>query len=178
MIEQREHTEQHEQLAPVLTVEGTVDERETVFQTWCMLADRSPTRTAAKVRDEFGIEISADLVRKWSKRHDWDLRARELFEQTAPTFFERTRAALMAAGPPAATYILDVASGNVSGDKVRMIASIAAVDRLGFLPHTRREAERGQTPASHALPADEYTALSDEELRQAIASRVAHLAGN
>lgn len=123
-------------MVPVFTAEGTVDERETVFQTWSMLADRSPTRTAAKVCDEFGIAISPDVVRKWSTRHWWAERAAQLFQDTAPTYFECTRATLIAAGPPAATYLLSVVSGEAKPDKNMIVASVAALDRIGFLPQT------------------------------------------
>ena len=182
MIEQREHTEQHDHVALVLTDEDTVDElvscgdmEQDCFQLWAMLADRSPTKTSRLAMEHFGYDLKPNRVRMWSTRHRWAERATQLFQEAAPDFYERTKMNLVGAAPAAAAYIGDVAAGRVRGDKVRVIASFGALDRVGFLPHTRREAERGQTPATSSLPGDAYEALTDEELRQAIAARVAHL---
>lgn len=57
----------------------------------------------------------------------------------------------------------------------KAMVAFGVLDRIGFLPYTRREAERGHTPAHQPAPPDEYAALSDEELRQAIAARVANI---
>jgi hypothetical protein len=176
MIEQAEQAEHRERLVPVLTEDGAMDERATVFQTWAFLTDRSPSRTAAKVREEFGIEVNPKRISEWSKRHDWDGKARELFEQTAPTFFERTRAALVAAGPPAAVYLRDVVSGTVEKpDRTVVVAAAAVLDRIGFLPYTRREAEKGHSPIARGGSGDVWGELSDDELRAIVATRVSAL---
>jgi hypothetical protein len=175
MSEHTERPEHYERLVPVVTAEGEVDERETVFQVWGMLADRSPTRTARRVREEFDLDVSPDLIRKWAKRHGWDLKARELFEETAPDYFERTRAALVAAGPAAAVYLREVVSGEVAPDRNIVVAAVAALDRIGFLPYTRREAEKGHSPIAHSGSGDAFGELSDEELRSIVSGRVSAL---
>jgi hypothetical protein len=175
MIEHVEQRKEHERLVPILTEDGAVDERATVFQTWAFLTDRSPSRTADRVREEFGIEVNPKRISEWSKRHDWDGKARELFEQTAPTFFERTRAALVAAGPPAAVYLRDVVSGQTVADRNKIVAAAAVLDRIGFLPYTRREAEKGHSPIARGGSGDVWGELSDDELRSIVAARVAAL---
>lgn len=163
------------QLVPVLADDGTMDERETVFQVWAFLADRSPKRAAELAAEHFGIDVSAGLVSTWARRHGWDLKARELFEETAPTFFERTRAALVAAGPPAAAYLRNVVSGTAPADRAMIVAAAAVLDRIGFLPFTRREAEKGHTPIAHTSTDDEWADLSDAELQAIVSGRVAQL---
>ena len=169
-----EHTDR-ERLMPVVTEDGEVDTRETVFQVWALLADRSPTRTARRVGEEFGLHVSPDVVRKWSTRHDWDLKARELFEQTAPTYFGRTRAALVGGVPEAAGYLVDVAAGRALADRVRVIASAAVLDRVGFLSFTRKDAERGATPMISERAGDQWAALDDADMRAIVAGRVQSL---
>lgn len=181
MIETMEHTDQdelgghHEPMVPVLKDDGSIDVHQTAFEVWAMLADRSPVKTVATLRKEFDIEVTADAVRKWVQRYNWAEKATDLFHETAPTYFERTRAALVAAGPPAANYLLAVASGEIPGDRNRLVAVNSALDRIGFLPYTRREAESGHTPIARSSGADDWYDLSDDELREIVRGRVLEL---
>jgi len=167
------------QMKPMLTDEGEVDERTTAFQVWAMLADRSPKKTQAILMDQFGIEIKINTLYKWAQRYEWSTKARDLFEDTAPTFFERTRAAIVGGTPAAATYLVGVADGSQEPDRNRILAAFGLIDRAGFLPYTRREAEEGKNPiARRGVVDDEYLDLSHEELRAIVSGRVADLAGN
>lgn len=164
-----------QELTPMLHPDGTVDERMTAFQVWALLADRSPVRTSRILEEEFGIEVKPNTISQWKIRDDWELEARALFEAEAPSLFERTRAALVAAGPPAANYLRDVVSEAKEADRNKIVAAAAVLDRIGFLPFTRREAEKGATPVSSRVTGDEYADMSPEELRAIVAGRVADM---
>jgi hypothetical protein len=156
-----------------------LSDREIVFEVWAMLADRSPKRTADLAMSRYGIDVSPGTVSVWRRRHDWDGRARELFALVAPSMIERTAAALVGAGPAAAAYLSRVVAGdpgerldNGAVDRSRVAAAAAVLDRVGFLPYTRRDAERGGTPVDRGLDTDEYERLSPDELRAAIEARI------
>lgn len=140
-----------------------------------MLADRSPTKTVAKLRDEFDIELSADVVRKWSQRHEWAKKAVDLFHETAPTYFERVRSGLVGSGSAAYRYLYDVLEGRAEPDRVKAMVAFGVLDRIGFLPYTRREAESGHTPIARTTTGDDWADLSESELQAIVRGRVLEL---
>jgi hypothetical protein len=81
----------------------------------------------------------------------------------------------VAAGPPAAVYLRDVVSGQTVADRNKIVAAAAVLDRIGFLPYTRREAEKGHSPIARSGSGDVWGELSDDELRSIVADRVSAL---
>lgn len=158
-----------------LQLESTGDRETDAFQVWALLADRKPKRTSELLAEHFGVEVSADVIRKWAKRHAWEARAFDLAKDVAPTYVGRAYARLVGGVPEAAGYLVDVAAGRAPADRVRVIASASVLDRVGFLPFTRKDAERGATPMISERAGDQWAALDDEDLRAIVAGRVSAL---
>lgn len=171
-------------LVPIVGDDGDIDERETCLNVWIFRADRSSTKTARIVEQEFGLVIKANTITQWAKRGDWDERARVLLHDSAPMFYQRAASRLVGGSIAASSYLADVAEGNPAAlledgtvDRGRVTAATALLDRCGFLPNTRKEAERNGTPVSRSASNtdDPWVGLDEEELRQAIAARVRHM---
>lgn len=146
------------------------EEREKVFQVWAMLADRKPTTTSQIAKRDFGLEVKPATISAWASRYNWTIRARQLYNDVAPGMMERARASLVGAVPGAAAYFLAVSQGREEANRDKTVAMLAVLDRTGFLPHTRREVEKGGTsPVNASHDGDPLELMSDEELK-AIAS--------
>lgn len=153
---------------------STGDVRRDAYEVWVLLADRSAKRTAAILQEELGVTVSPDVIRQWAHRQGWAASAPELLGQAGPSYLERTKAALVAAGPPAADYLRRVVEGRQPADRGAVVAAVAALDRLGFLPFTRREAEAGHSPIARPASSHHtaYDSLSDTELAAIVAGRL------
>lgn len=146
------------------------DDRETVFQIWCMLAERKPSQTAKLAKRDYGWDIRPDTISVWSKRYNWAVRARQLYNDIAPGMMEQGRANIVGAIPGASAYFLRVSLGLEEANRDKTIAMQAVLHMGGFLPHTRREVEKGGThPVNASHDGDPLELMSDEELK-AIAS--------
>lgn len=166
-------------LVPVTGLDGTIDERETVFQTWSMIADRNSVETSRLVKERFGMAVPASTVRTWANRYGWDERAIEFFRDVAPTYYQRSASRLVGAAPEAANYLARVIAGSEGEgglnlvDKGRVAAAFGVLDRVGFLPNTRKEAERHGTPVTGSSSSDEtWVTMDEDQLRKAIAARL------
>lgn len=154
-----------------LAVEG-MDEDTILFHVWALLADRKPTKAAEIAKQDYGIDIKMNTLYYKSKRQKWDERASKLMQEQAPNLFERTAAALLSAGPGASSYLNDVAHGRVQADRNRIVACVAVLDRVGFLPHTRRDAqETAPQRLGQGHDLDSWEQMDDEQLRRIAAGR-------
>lgn len=159
--------------APVV-YDDPKDDRQTAFEVWLLLADRSPGKTVKILEQDYGIEAKPQTISTWAKRHGWHEKTRETLSGMYPTLMERAAASITAGAPDAAHYLHEVARGSAEPDRNRIVASVAVLDRAGFMPHTRKEAERLGSPVSHASTAvddDPLSGISDAELRAIVASR-------
>lgn len=151
----------------------TDEERKTVFEIWAMLADRSPTTTAKIAKRDYQLTLDPKMISVWANRYGWVAQARTLYHDIAPTMMERTRASLVGGGPAAAAYLQQVADGRIPPNRDRTVASVALLDRIGFLPHTRRDAERGGgTPVNAVTDGDPLDLMSDDQLKEIAAGRL------
>lgn len=156
-------------------------DRELAFQVWTLKADRSHARTERILLRDYGRTISQGTISSWAGRHDWHGKAGELFRETAPRYIERAAVTLASAVPVAMQYLADVVAGtaqtNEKGevDKGRVAAAFGMVDRVGFLPVSRSDAQRLGTPATRVLSggpsSDAITSLSDDDLEREIRAR-------
>lgn len=148
----------------------SAEERDTVFQVWAMLADRSPTETVKIAKRDHGFVLRPATISSWANRYSWTMRARELYQDIAPGMMERGRANLVGAVPAATMYLQRVADGREKADRDRINACNSILDRTGYLPHTRRDVEKGGgTPITASRDGDPLELMTDAELR-AIAS--------
>lgn len=170
-------------LIPILNEDGDIDERETCLNVWIFRGGRSSARTATIMAQEFGVEVKPNTITQWAKRGSWDQRAKELFHESAPVFYEKTAATLLGGAEDASRLLAAAArrepwtldeKGSV--DRGAVSSATTLLHMVGFLPNTRKEAERNGTPVSRSASNsdDAWTGMDEEELRQAIASRVKH----
>ena len=86
----------------------------------------------------------------WKGRHDWLGRQRELFHEIGPDYIERAAMGIVGGLPDAVSFLTAATrreawtldeKGNV--DRGAVAASVALLDRGGFMPHTRKEGACG-----------------------------------
>ena len=169
------------QLVDGLDLDDADQFRELVFQVWALRADRSPAKTARLVLRDTGRTVNPNVISNWTGRHGWHDRAGDLIRTAAPRYIERAAATMAAAAPDAMTYLADVVAGraptNEKGevDKGRVAAAFGVLDRVGFLPVSRSDAQRLGTPVTRAISggpgADSVTSLSDDDLEREIRAR-------
>jgi hypothetical protein len=154
-------------------------ERDIVFQVWALLEDRSPKRTAERCLSDYGLQVDAAKISVWAGRYEWATKARTLFGDVAPTFLERAASSLVGGAPAAARFLIDASEGkpnatlpNGQVDRGRVVAAVSVLDRVGFLPHTRKDAERNGTPVHAGRGADIWSSMDDADLADIIAGRI------
>jgi hypothetical protein len=57
-------------------------------------------------------------------------------------------------------------------DRGAVVANVAILDRAGFLPNTRKDAQKSGVPGLSASGSDTWSAMSDAELDAIISGRV------
>jgi len=141
---------------------------EIAFQIWGLWANQSAKRTSDILKEEYGLDHSPSVVSSWAHRHQWRWKLKELLTGIAPSQMEAAGLNLVGGVPDAAWLLAETVRGNVEPNRDRINAATAILDRVGFLPHTRREATKtglNQVNASAELP--ELT-MSDAELEAAL----------
>jgi hypothetical protein len=159
---------------------ASLDTRELAFQIWTLLADRKPKETVNILKRDFGItDVSPALVSQWKIRGNWDIKARQLLYDQAPSLVERTAATLFGSAPAAMAWLRDAGQRaphtlNPRGevDRGAVVANVAILDRAGFLPNTRKDAQKSGVPGLSASGSDTWSAMSDAELDAIISGRV------
>ena len=153
----------------------TDQDQETALQVWAFLADRSPRKTSDILQETYGIAVPAKRIGEWARNQEWHTKAQDLYRAQAPDLYDQAKFTLTASAPGAARYLYDVSHKNPDGtyiepepDRVRVQAAFGVLDRIGFLPMSRRDV--GQvSPMARPVPAssgvDDISSLSDEELR-------------
>ncbi len=152
------------------------DDKAVALQVWAFLADRSPRKTSDILQERHGIAIPAKRISEWARTADWHTEAQALYRDQAPDLFDQAKFTLTAAGPGAARYLHDVTHKGPDGayieatpDRVRMQAAFGILDRIGFVPMSRREGGEHspipRLPASTAFDPGDLSHLSLDELR-------------
>lgn len=150
--------------------ESGLSNREIAFQVWALFGGQSGKRTSEILREQYEIEHSPGVINQWAYRHGWRSQLREFMGEVAPAEMEKAALNLVGGVAEAAFVLAEMVRGNVEPDRDRINASTALLDRVGFLPHTRREAAStgvNQVTNSGELP---ELSMSDEELAQALKS--------
>lgn len=160
---------------------GGLPDRDLAFQVWVLKADRSHAKTERIVLRDYGRVIPQGTISSWAGRHAWHDKAGDLIRESAPRYIERAAATMASTAPEAMQYLQAVVSGraptNEKGevDKGRVAAAFGVLDRVGFLPVSRSDAQRLGTPATRALSGgpsgDAITSLSDDDLEREIRAR-------
>src|SRR6476469_5529124 len=105
------------------------EDRQIALEVWAFEADRNAAKTSAMLAELHDLEIKPATIRQWAHRHDWDVKAADLFRSLSPKLYERAAFMLMRAAVPAARYVLDVTEGRATPDKVRLAAADSALNR-------------------------------------------------
>lgn len=150
--------------------EAGLSNRDIAFQVWALFGGQSGKRTSEILASEYDIHHSAGVINQWAYRHGWRAQLREFMGEVAPGEMEKAALNLVGGVAEAAFVLAEMVRGNVEADRDRINASTALLDRVGFLPHTRREAAStgvNQVANSGELP---ELSMSDEELAQALQS--------
>lgn len=145
-------------------------DHEIAFEVWALLAGQSAPRTVEILAEHYDIHTSTNSIHVWKTRHGWKLKTRELLAAVAPDRMEAAALNLVGGVGEAAFYLVQAAAGQVEANRDRINAATAVLDRVGFLPHTRREAVKtgvNSVGASAELP--ELT-MSDDALEEALRS--------
>lgn len=89
--------------------------KQTAFEVWAYECDRSPRRTAARLRELLDGDTPApshQIVSAWSKSQSWDVRADEAIAGVAPNLRGRQLARLIVLGNEALSVFASVMSGE------------------------------------------------------------------
>lgn len=148
-----------------------LDDREVAFQVWALFAEQSPKKTLAILEERYEITVNPSTLRQWTSRHNWRGRLRELLHDVAPTEMDRAALSLLGGAADAAAYLSAAARGEAEASRDRINASIAVLDRVGFLPHTRKEAKHTGVNAAIASGDTAELSMTDEELRAIVGGR-------
>ena len=148
--------------------ESGLHPHEIAFQVWALQADQSPKRTSEIMANEYGMHHSPAVISQWVNRHEWKFHLREFLTGIAPSQMDRAAASLVGGAGDAAATLVRIVRGEIEPNRDLINASTAILDRVGFLPHTRREAaSTGVNQVSASAELSELS-MSDEELEQAL----------
>lgn len=144
--------------------------RDIAFQVWALRSGQSGKRTSEILNDEYDIQHSPGVINQWAYRHGWRSQLREFMQGVAPGAMDAAALNLLGGVADAALVLAEIVRGNVEADRDRINAATAVLDRVGFLPHTRREATKtgvNQVASGSELP---ELSMSDDELAAAMQS--------
>jgi len=110
--------------------------KEVAYQLWAFATSRNASEVARRLSDEEwgSVQITKDTVAYWAREYGWAERATKDVQSIAPDLRHQAFSELLFAGLEGSKYIRQVITGTVPPDKTRVLASIAAVDRIGFSP--------------------------------------------
>lgn len=153
-----------------LTALGMSDQ-DIAFELWALFADQNARETTRLLNDCYGLALKYDTVKKWVSRYNWKIRLPEKLDQFVPAQRQRAAMKLASGVDDAAGYLVAVVRGEEEPNRDRVNAATVILDRLGFLPHTRREAvHTGINAVSRGAGGDlAELGMTDEELQLAIA---------
>ena len=143
-------------------------DHEIAFQVWALFAGQSPKRTSEVLAEEYGISHSPGTISTWANRHGWKLQLRQFMQEFAPSAMDTAALNLVGGVAEAAFVLAEMVRGNVDADRDRINASTALLDRVGFLPHTRREATKTGVNAVASGGENPELSMSDDELMEAL----------
>jgi hypothetical protein len=143
------------------------ESRDMAYQLWAFVAGRNATEVARLLAsDAYGSHtVPARTVQHWASTEGWAERARDDVHRIAPDIRYQTFSELMFGALDGARYIRQVSAGSIDADKLRLTASIAAVDRVGFSPVSKGAVEIAppqEQAEVHSIPS--LTGLSPDEL--------------
>ena len=139
--------------------------KQAAYERWILEAGRNHAKVVRLIQEEFGYELSEEIIRYWAKHEEWSARYLREMEQMFPYTRKETAANLVIAGLLASRKLL----GAMNGDELERGADkliFGSLDRAGFSPVGQRDPVAGTAGAGIQQSSLIEKMLSPEDLAQ------------